>query len=124
MIKYTLITPARNEEANLERTIRSVAAQSHLPERWVIVDDGSTDNTGKIADQYADRYEWLEVVHRPEHIERSFAGKVHAFNAGLERTADLNFDVTGNLDADLSFDSDYLGFLMKKFEENPRLGVA
>ncbi len=124
MIKYTLITPARNEEANLERTIKSVVAQSHLPDRWVIVDDGSTDNTGKIADQYADQYEWLEVVHRPEHIERSFAGKVYAFNAGLEKTADISFDVTGNLDADLSFEPDYLGFLMKKFEENPKLGVA
>src|SRR5207237_6369152 len=56
--------------------------------------------------------------------ERSFAGKVHAFNAGLDRVCSLPFDVIGNLDGDLSFDPDYLEFLMRKFSEDPKLGVA
>ncbi len=49
---------------------------------------------------------------------------MHAFNAGLERIKTLEFEVIGNLDADLSFDPDYLEFLMGKFSEDPRLGVA
>ena len=61
---------------------------------------------------------------KPERIDRSFAGKVRAFNAGLERARSLEFDVIGNLDADLSFDPEYLEFLIGKFAEDPRLGVA
>ena len=59
-----------------------------------------------------------------ERNERHFAGKVHAFNAGHERVKDLSYDVIGNLDGDTSFDEDYFEFLLRKFEENPRLGVA
>ena len=123
-MKYVLITPAHNEEAFIERTLASMVAQTRLPERWVIVDDGSTDRTAQIVEGYASRYQWIELFRRPERIDRSFAGKVHAFNAGLERARSLEFDVVGNLDADLSFDPEYLEFLMGKFAEDPRLGVA
>jgi glycosyltransferase involved in cell wall biosynthesis len=123
-MKYVLITPSRNEEKFILKTLDSMVAQTLLPVRWVIVDDGSTDRTGQLADDYASRYPWIEVVHRPQHLDRSFAGKVHAFNAGFERVKALEFEVVGNLDSDLSFDADYLKFLMQKFEENPKLGVA
>src|SRR3981081_1052163 len=123
-MKYVLITPARNEAAFIERTLASMVSQTDLPERWVIVDDASTDRTAEIAESYAQRFSWIEVVRRPHQLERSFAGKVHAFNAGLERVRSLQFDVIGNLDADLSFDADYLAFLMRKFSEDPKLGVA
>jgi glycosyltransferase involved in cell wall biosynthesis len=123
-MKYVLITPAHNEEAFIERTLASMVAQTRLPERWVIVDDGSTDRTAQIVEGYASRYQWIELCRTPERIDRSFAGKVHAFNAGLERARSLEFDVIGNLDADLSFDPEYLEFLMGKFAEDPRLGVA
>ena len=123
-MKYVLITPAHNEEAFIERTLASMVAQTRLPERWVIVDDGSTDRTAQIVEGYASRYPWIELFRMPERIDRSFAGKVHAFNAGLERARSLEFDVIGNLDADLSFDPEYLEFLIGKFAEDPRLGVA
>jgi glycosyltransferase involved in cell wall biosynthesis len=123
-MKYVLITPSRNEEKFIQKTLDSMVAQTLLPVRWVIVDDGSTDRTGQLADDYAKRYPWIEVVHRPQHMDRSFAGKVHAFNAGFERVQSLEFEVVGNLDSDLSFDPDYLKFLMQKFAENPKLGVA
>jgi poly-beta-1,6-N-acetyl-D-glucosamine synthase len=74
--------------------------------------------------RYADNCPWIELVQRPQRLERSFGAKVQAFNAGLERVRSLTFDVIGNLDADLSFEPDYLEFLLRKFEENPRLGVA
>jgi glycosyltransferase involved in cell wall biosynthesis len=123
-MKYVLITPSRNEEKFIRKTLDSMVAQTLLPVRWVIVDDGSTDHTGEIAADYARHYPWIEVVHRPQHLDRNFAGKVHAFNAGFERVRLLEFEVVGNLDSDLSFDADYLKFLMQKFAENPKLGVA
>jgi poly-beta-1,6-N-acetyl-D-glucosamine synthase len=123
-MKYVLITPARNEQTFIARTLDSMIAQTVLPERWVIVDDGSTDRTAEIVEPYAKRHPWIELVRRPKHLQRSFAGKVHAFNAGFERVQSLPFEVVGNLDADLSFDSGYLEFLMKKFSEDPKLGVA
>jgi glycosyltransferase involved in cell wall biosynthesis len=123
-MKYVLITPSRNEESFIKKTLDSMVAQTLPPVRWVIVNDGSTDRTGEIADDYARRYSWIEVVHRPQHMDRNFAGKVHAFNAGFERVQSLEFEVVGCLDSDLSFDADYLEFLMQKFSENPKLGVA
>jgi glycosyltransferase involved in cell wall biosynthesis len=123
-MKYVLITPARNEEAFIEKTLASMLAQTMSPERWVIVDDGSTDKMAEIVENYARRCPWIEIVRRPQRLDRSFAAKVHAFNAGLERTRALKFDVIGNLDGDLSFDAEYLEFLMRKFAEDPKLGVA
>src|SRR5438132_1057039 len=123
-MKYVLITPARNEATFIQKVLDAVISQTWLPERWVIVDDGSTDRTAQIVESYAACFSWIELLHRPQHLERSFAGKVHAFNAGLERVQSLDFQVLGNLDADLSFEPDYLQFLLEKFASDPKLGVA
>jgi glycosyltransferase involved in cell wall biosynthesis len=123
-MRYVLITPARNEADFIQKTLDSVVAQTRLPERWVIVDDASTDATPQIVRSYAERYSWIELLQRPPRTDRNFAGKAHAFNAGLSRMADVAFDVIGNLDADISFEPDYMEFLLGKFAENPKLGVA
>jgi biofilm PGA synthesis N-glycosyltransferase PgaC len=123
-MKYVLITPAHNEEAFIEKTLASMVSQTVLPERWVIVDDGSIDRTAEIVERYAERRTWIQLVRRPQRSDRSFAGKAHAFNVGLERVRSLAFDVIGNLDADISFEPDYFEFLLHKFTEYPRLGVA
>ena len=123
-MKYVLITPAHNEEAFIEKTLASMVAQTILPERWVIVDDGSTDRTADVVQDYAEEFPWIELVQRSQRLDRSFAGKVHAFNAGLERVQPLEFDVIGNLDADISFEHDYFEFLLGKLSEHPRLGVT
>jgi len=123
-VKYILITPAHNEAAFIDKTLESVCAQTSPPERWVIVDDGSTDRTAEIIEKYTTRYPWIEIIHRPQHLDRSFAAKVQAFNTGLEQAQSLQFDIIGNLDADLSFEPDYLEFLMRRFLEDPKLGVA
>ena len=69
---------------------------------------------------------WIDLVRRPAAVERSFAGKAHAVNSALERirATGLQFDVVGNLDADVSFEADYMEFLLARFAENPKLGVA
>ncbi len=121
---YVLITPARNEEAFIEKTLESMVHQTFPPIKWVIVNDGSTDSTGSVVGRYAERYDWIELVNRPVRKERNFAAKVHAFNAGQERVKDLEYEVIGNLDGDVSFDEDHFEFLLGKFKEDSRLGVA
>lgn len=123
-MQYVLITPARNEEAFLEETIRSVTRQTLLPERWVIVSDGSTDRTDEIIQDHAARHKWILCVRRPEHAERHFAAKARAFAAGYAAVGTVPHDVVGNLDADLSFDPEIMRFLMDRFAEDPALGVA
>lgn len=123
-MKYVLITPARNEKQFITKTLDSMLAQTVLPERWVIVDDGSTDRTAEIVGDYVRRYHWIELVKREQRRERNFAGKADAFNVGFERVRRLAFDVVGNLDADISFEPDYFEFLLGKFSESPQLGVA
>jgi hypothetical protein len=75
-------------------------------------------------EQYAARHQWIELVRMPDRGERHFASKVLAFKAGFARVSGTDYDVIGNLDADVTFDEDYFHFLLNKFAENPRLGVA
>lgn len=123
-LKYVLITPARNEETYIEKTIKSVISQTVLPEKWVIVSDGSTDHTDEIVKQYIAENAWIELIRMPEHRDRHFAAKVNCFNAGYEKVRNLEYDIIGNLDADLSFEEDYIEFLVSKFFQYPELGVA
>jgi glycosyltransferase involved in cell wall biosynthesis len=122
--RYVLITPARNEIAFIEQTIQSVITQTILPLRWVVVSDGSTDGTDEIVTRYAADHPWITLMRMPERRERHFSGKAHAFNAGCTNVIDLQYEVIGNVDADVSFDKEYFQFLLTKFAENPKLGVA
>ena len=123
-LKYVLITPARNEEAFIGATIESVISQSHLPERWIIVSDGSTDRTDEIVRGYKSRFAWIELLRMPEHRDRQFASKVNSFNAGYALLEGCSYDVIGNVDADVTFPPDYFEFIMSKFALIPSLGVA
>src|SRR5215469_962402 len=123
LLKYVLITPARDEVQFIELAIKSVAAQKMRPIKWVIVSDGSTDGTDEIVRKYSAEYRWIELVRMPERSERNFAGKVHAFNAGYARLGNLQYDAIASMDADISFDSDYFSFLLGKLARDPRLGL-
>ena len=124
VFKYVLITPARNEAEYIGLTIQSMITQTLRPLKWVIVSDGSTDQTDEIVLKAAAGHDWIELVRMPPRQERHFAGKVHAFNAGYAKVRDLDFDVIGNLDADVSFEPDHFEFLIGRMSENPQLGVA
>jgi len=124
LLPYVLVTPARNEEAFLEKTIESMIRQTHLPLKWVIVDDGSTDATAAIVRRYLPGHTWMELVQMPLRRDRSFAAKVGAFNTGYERVRDLPFEIIGNLDADISFEPEHFEFLVGRFAEDSSLGVA
>ena len=123
-LTYALITPARNEASFIEQTILSVIGQTVKPRKWVIVSDGSTDGTDDLVKKRIPDNPWIELVRLPERAERHFGGKAAAFNTGAQRLRDLEFDIIGNLDADITFDSEYFQFLLDKFARNPLLGVA
>lgn len=121
---YLLITPARNEQDFIAATIESMVAQTARPRKWIIVSDGSTDQTDAIVRRYSEQYPWIELLRMPERRDRQFAAKANAFNAAYALLKHLDYDFIGNLDADLTFDPDYFEFLLARFAENPRLGVA
>jgi glycosyl transferase family 2 len=123
-LSYVLITPARNESAFIAKVIESVVQQTVRPLKWVIVSDGSTDGMDEIVQRYASQHEWIELVRMADGGKRNFAGKVHAFNAGYNRVKELDYDLIGNLDADITFDPSYFAFLVQKFIDDPNLGVA
>ena len=123
-VPYVLITPSRNEARFIETTIQSVIKQTVLPSKWVIVNDGSTDETASIVDRYTAKYSWIELINLPARKERNFAAKVHAFKAGQEKVKNIEYEIIGNLDADVSLDEDHFEFLLGKFREDSHLGVA
>ncbi len=120
---YVIITPARNEAEFIELTMKSVIAQTIVPLKWMIVSDGSTDETDAIVCKYTVDNPWIELLRMPERKERHFAGKVYAFEAGYAKVKDLKPDVVCNLDADVSIGPDHFQFLLGKCGEDPKLGV-
>lgn len=123
-LKYILVTSARNEADKIGHTLRSVTTQTLLPVRWIIVNDGSTDDTQAIVERYAAIHPWIHLINRPADGRRSFAGKANAVNGAVASAAGIGFDVIGNLDADVSFEPDYMEFVLGRLAADPGLGVA
>ena len=121
---YVLITPAKNEEKYIQKTLNSVLSQTILPKRWVIVSDGSTDGTDEIVLDYCEKYDFIRLLRADAHKTRDFGSKVMAFRAGVESLRRIEYDFIGNLDADVSFDTHYFESLLKKFYQDKKLGVG
>jgi poly-beta-1,6-N-acetyl-D-glucosamine synthase len=125
MKRYVIITPVRDEEQYLEATIGSVAGQTIPPSEWVIVNDGSTDGTGRIIDQYAAQFPWIHVVHRPNRgYRKAGGGVIEAFNAGYNALQCDDWDFIVKLDGDLTFAPDYFEKCLEHFTEESGLGIG
>ncbi len=123
--RYLLISPCRDEAQYLRRTLESVAAQSVRPALWVVVDDGSTDGTPAILDEYARRLPYLQVVRRTDRGQRAVGpGVIEAFYAGLETVRLEDFDYLCKLDMDLDLPTQYFELLMQRMENDPRIGTT
>jgi biofilm PGA synthesis N-glycosyltransferase PgaC len=124
-VKYVVITPVRDEEKHMEATIEAVAGQTIRPTEWVIVDDGSSDRTGDIIDQYAAKFSWISVVHRSNRgFRKSGGGVVEAFYDGYDRLRCNDWDFVVKLDGDLTFARTYFEKCFEHFERNAKLGVG
>jgi biofilm PGA synthesis N-glycosyltransferase PgaC len=122
--KYILITAAHNEQEFIEKTILSVISQLHKPTEWVIVSDGSIDNTESIVSKYASENSYIKLLTNNRKEGRDFASKVYAVNIGLINIQTSEYDYIGIVDADVSFDKDYYSLLIEEFKKNPKLGIA
>jgi len=124
MSTYVLMTAAYNEEAHIEKTIRSVLAQTVRPERWVIVSDGSADRTDEIVRSYAQRYSFIRFGRVAKIAGHSFESKVRALRRATDELKGVFYSYIGNIDADLSVEAEYFERLLQRFREDPRLGLA
>src|SRR3984957_9384066 len=123
--RYLLISPCRDEAQYLRRTLDSVAAQSVQPAAWVIVDDGSTDETPAILEEYARRLPYLRVLQRTDRGRREVGpGVIAAFYAGLKTGRLEDFDYLCKLDTDLDLPVRYFELLMQRMESAPRIGTT
>lgn len=123
--RYVIISPARDEEAFIEETAKSVIGQSLLPLNWVIVDDGSRDRTPEILRSYREKYDWIRIVTLPRRDERNPGpAGVYAFAAGLAELDNVDFEFIVKLDTDLRLPKDYFERLLKEFQQDAKLGIA
>lgn len=122
---YVVISPGRNEADYMRRTLDSMVAQEECPALWVIVDDGSTDDSPAILAEYTEQYDWIRVVSREDRGRRAVGpGVIEAFYAGLE-TVDLDdYTYLCKLDLDLDLPPRYFAGLMDRMEANPRVGTC
>ncbi len=121
--RYLLVTPCRNEAQYIRSTLETTCSQSVQPAEWIIVDDGSTDDTPTILQEYADRYDFIRIVCREDRGQRAVGpGVIEAFYDGLAH-ADLdNFDYVVKFDADLELPPRYFERTMERMEADSRLG--
>ena len=122
--RYLLISPCRDEADYLQITIDTVAAQSVLPAKWVIVDDGSTDATPEILARAAAKYPFIEVVRRENRGHRSVGpGVIDALYHGLAQVNPDDYDYLCKFDCDLEMPPRYFERTMELFEADPWLGT-
>ncbi len=125
MRRYALISPTRDEAEYARRTLDSVTSQSVPPSLWVIVDDGSTDETPRILAEYAARFPYIRIVTRENRGKRKVGpGVIDAFYAGYETIAADEFDYVCKLDLDLDLPPRYFETLMERMEAEPRIGTC
>jgi len=124
-VTYCVISPARDEAEFARRTLDSVVAQTVRPDRWVIVDDGSTDATPAILAEYAAKHDWITVVRREDRGHRAVGpGVIDAFYAGYDTIDPSQFEYLCKLDLDLDLPPRYFELLLARMESDPRIGTC
>ena len=123
-MKFYIVIPAHNEAEFIGQTLKSLSEQTLKPERLVVVDDQSSDNTAEIVKNFAKDFPFISHV-RTTSSEAHLPGSkvINAFNAGLNQL-DTNYDIICKFDADLIFPNNYLETVNRIFEEDPKVGMA
>ena len=121
---YVLISPCKNEGAYIEQTLSSIRDQTVPPAQWIIVDDGSTDNSAELIASYQVEMPYIKVVTRPPGDRRVGGGVVDAFNVGLAAVDVQDYDYLCKLDVDLALPPRYFEILMTRMQAATRLRTA
>ena len=116
-----------NEERHLSTLLSSMTRQSRLPDRLVLVDDGSTDRSSHMAFEFAAQHPFTTVLRRPPRPQArdrlATASELQSFQwAAAELAGD--YDVVAKIDADLSLPGEFLAEMERRFAEDPHLGIA
>jgi biofilm PGA synthesis N-glycosyltransferase PgaC len=131
--RLLVVSPVHNEAAHIERVVRGVAAQSRRPDRWVIVDDASSDGTLERLREITADLDFITVLEAPAVVPEEepaggdrlmFAAEVCAFNHGLESVDWRSFSHIAKLDGDIELPPEWYETLLARFAEDPRLGIA
>jgi len=123
--KIVVISPCRNEEQYLPGLITCMEKQTLKPAEWIIVDDGSTDDTAGVVLRAAERNNWIRLVRKPDRGSRSVGpGVVESFYAGYDQLENADWDYICKLDADLLLGPRYFERLVYYFETDGLLGSA
>jgi glycosyltransferase involved in cell wall biosynthesis len=121
---YVLVSACRNEAGYIEGLIDTIAAQTVPPVQWVIIDDGSTDDTYARAAARSRDLAWIQIIKMPGGRPRSFTSQVFAAQHGYEQLKGSQFDFIGFLDADIRVENNYYQRLLENFHADPTLGLA
>ncbi len=126
MLDYVIITPAKDEEKYIAKTIESIVKQTHKPKEYIIVDDGSIDNTPIIINEFTKHYSWIKLIQLPtKHNKREEGSKiVQAFYEGYKKITFNNYIFIVKLDADIILPENYFSEIAKQFNENSNLGLC
>lgn len=122
--KYGIVTPVKDEERFLQKTIDSVAKQTILPQKWVIINDGSIDRTGEIIEHARGIHAWICSLERENLGEKRKPGGEAILQDGIVYLDMAKYDFFVRMDGDISFESDYFERIFAQFDRNPRLGIA
>lgn len=122
-MRFYIIIPAHNEEAFIENCLISLAEQSLLPKKIIVVDDNSTDNTPKIVETLKKQYAFIDSV-RHQSSDKHLPGEkiITAFYKGYEQL-NQDYDVVCKFDADLVFPKNYLKTIAEHYKNDPKLGL-
>ena len=122
---YLLISPCRDEAQFMRATLDTVVNQTILPEKWIIVDDGSTDGTGEILAEYQAKHDWIKVVTRSNRGQRSVGpGVIEAFYAGYDTVVADDYEYLCKLDLDLRLPERYFEILMERMNADSRIATC
>ena len=123
-MKFLIIIPTHNEEKNILFCLESLKKQTFRDYKIVVVNDGSTDQTQNIVNEFAAAHPDFEIKNLEKSEHQPGAKVVRTFNKGLE-TVDLkDFDIICKFDADIIFPENYLKKIHDVYEKNPKAGMV
>jgi glycosyltransferase involved in cell wall biosynthesis len=123
MKKFAIVTPVKDEIKYFPKTVKSILSQEVKPQKWIIIDDGSTDGTTEVIKKAEKENDWIEGIYREPNKNRKPGGEF-VLEIGLKKLNIDDYDFIVRMDGDLDFESNYFKVLFEKFDDNPKLGVA
>ena len=123
MIKFAIVTPVKDEINHFPKTVKSILSQEVKPQKWIIIDDGSTDGTTEVIKKAEEENDWIEAIYREPNKKRKPGGEF-VLGIGLNKLNIDDYNFIVRMDGDLDFEKNYFRILFEKFDKNPKLGIA